>query len=337
MASPERNRGRLALVSGETHPQLAQDIANYLETTLGPIDFKTFANSEEYVRYEESVRGSEVFVIQSHAAINGKSVNDSIFQQRLLIDAARRGSAKEITAVAPYLAYLRQDRKARGREPISAAVTMQDLVRTGADRLMSVEIHTQQAQGFISEPFDPLTARYVLTDWIKNWMQEKELTPSEVTVVSPDAGRAGLVQQFAHDLGVGLAVIDKRHSVEVANHVDIVAILGEVAGRHCVIIDDMIDTGGTLVKSGEAIKTEHAASVTAMATHAILSSPAYERLTDSAIDKVVVTDTLPTEHHKEALGDQLEVVSVAPPIAAAIKEVYEKGSVSNIFKGQNYS
>ena len=334
MASPERNRGRLALVSGETHPQLAKDIADELGTKLDPVDLKTFANTENYVRFQESVRGSDVFVLQSHAAVGGKSVNDAIMEQRLLIDAARRGSAREITAVSPYLAYLRQDRKAKGREPISASMTIQDLIRSGANRIMSVDLHSEQAQGFINGPFDPLIAQEILTDWIKNWKSENRMKNSGVVLVSPDAGRAELVQDFAEEVGVDLAIIDKRRSKETRK-AEATGVLGEVAGRQCIIVDDMIDTAGTLAAAAKMLKEQRAIGVIAIATHGILSNPAAKNIKKSAIDKVVVTDTLPTQEHLERLGDKLEVVSMAPKIAEAIREVHEEGSVSKVFNGKN--
>lgn len=336
MTSPETDRGRLMLVSGETHPQLAKDIARELDTELDPVTLETFANSELYVRHKNSVRGADVFVIQSHAAIGGKSVNDSIMQQRLLIDAARRGSAKEITVVAPHFAYLRQDRKAKGREPISASMIIQDFVNSGAGRIMSVDIHSEQVQGFINKPFDALVAQQVLVDWIRNWKSENSKKNSEVVLVSPDAGRAELVEDFAQELNIDWVNIIKKRSKETRK-AEAVGVLGEVAGRHCIIVDDMIDTAGTLVAAAEMLKKKRAASVTAIATHGILSDPAAENITDSAIDRVVVTDTLPTEHHLERIGDTLEVVTMAPKIAAAIREVHEEGSVSEVFNGKNAS
>ncbi len=334
MASPEQNRGRLALVTGETHPQLAEDIAAELGTELDPVALKTFANSELYVRYQESVRGADVFVIQSHAATADMSVNDSIMQQRLLIDAARRGSAREITAVSPLLGYMRQDRKAKGREPISASLVIQDLISAGAERVMSVDLHSEQAQGFINKPFDPLIAQEVLVDWIRNWKSKNSKKDSEVVLVSPDAGRAELVADFAGELNIDWVTILKRRSKE-SHKAEAVGVLGEVAGRHCVIVDDMIDTAGTLAAAAEMLKKKRAASVTAIATHGILSNPAARNIKNSAIDKVVVTNTHPTDEHIARLGDKLEVVSMAPKIAEAIREVHEEGSVSKVFNGKN--
>lgn len=334
MASPEQSRGRLAIVSGETHPQLAEDVARELGTELDPVTLKTFANSEQYVRYQESVRGADVFVIQSHAAVGGRSVNDAIMQQRLLIDAARRGSAREITAVSPLLAYLRQDRKAKGREPISASMVIQDLVNSGAARIMSVDLHSEQAQGFVNQPFDPLIAQGVLVDWIRKWKSEKSKKNSEVVLVSPDAGRAELIEDFAGELNVDWVTIIKRRSKET-HKAEAVGLLGEVAGRHCVIVDDMIDTAGTLVGAADMLKRKRAASVTAIATHGILSNPASKNILGSKIDRVVVTDTHPTQDHQRRLGKKLEVVSMAPKIAEAIREVHEEGSVSKVFNGKN--
>ncbi len=334
MAAPEQNRGRLAIVSGETHPDLAKEVAEELKTELDPVVFKTFANSELYVRYENSVRGADVFIVQSHAATSEMSVNDSIMQQRLLIDAARRGSAREVTAVSPLLGYMRQDRKAKGREPISAALVIQDLINAGADRIMSVDLHSEQSQGFINKPFDPLIAQEVLVEWIRKWKSENSKKNSEVVLVSPDAGRAELVADYAGELNIDWVTILKRRSKETGK-TEAVGVLGEVAGRHCVIVDDMIDTAGTLAGAAEMLKKKRAASVTAIATHGILSNPAAKNINNSAIDKVVVTNTHPTDEHQERLGDKLEVVSMAPKIAQAIREVHEEGSVSKVFNGKN--
>lgn len=334
MASPEQNRGRLVLVSGETHLQLAEEVAEELGITLGSVTLKTFANSELYVRYNNSVRGADVFVMQSHAAVGNKSVNDSIMQQRLLVDAAGRGSARHVTVVAPHFAYLRQDRKALGREPISAALIAQDFVNAGAERVMSVDIHSEQVQGFIKKPFDALVAQELLVDWIKNWKSENQKKNSEVVLVSPDAGRTELVEDFSQELNIDWVNILKRRSKETHKS-EAKGVLGEVAGRHCIIVDDMIDTAGTLVAAAEMLKEKRAASVIAIATHGILSDPAVENITDSAIDKVVVTNTLPTDSPKEQLGSTLEVLSMAPLIAATIREVHEEGSVSKVFGGKN--
>ena|SRR3990167_9013355 len=336
MASPNKNTHRLSLVGGDANPQLAKDIATELELKLDPTTLTTFSNGEEYGVYEDSVRGADVFVIQTHASLKGWSINDSIMQQRLLLDAARRASAHEVIAVSPYLGYSRQDRKSRPREPISAAVTLKDLVTAGADRVMTVDMHSQQIQAVIDKPFDHLTAQGVLVDWLIKYIDSNRQSKEEVVIVSPDSGRAKLVEDFAEDVGVDWATVLKKRS-KITRKPEAVGIMGDVVGRHCVILDDMIDTAGTLAAAAEMLKNERASSVMAMATHGILSGNAIENINNSPIELVVVTDTLPTDVHKENLEDKLEIASMAPKIAEAIREVHEDGSVSEVFKGKNAS
>ncbi|MEF3405639.1 ribose-phosphate diphosphokinase [Agromyces sp. CCNWLW203] len=313
---------RLVLVSGRAHPSLANEIAAELGAELVPTDARTFANGEIYARYDESVRGSDAFVIQSHTA----PINEWLMEQLIMIDALKRASAKRITVVAPFYPYARQDKKGRGREPISARLVADLFKAAGADRIMSIDLHAAQIQGFFDGPVDHLFAMPVLLEEFKN-----SLDPSTLTVVSPDMGRVRVADIWSDKLGAPLAIIHKRRDPLVPNQVSVHEIIGPVEGRVCLLVDDLIDTGRTIVKAAEALKAAGAIGVVVAATHAVFSNPATEILRSDVIDRVVVTDTLPVPEEKR--WDRLTVLPIAPLLARAIHEVFEDGSVTSMFDG----
>jgi ribose-phosphate pyrophosphokinase len=316
-------RRRIELVSGRSHPALAKEIADQLDVELGEANLREFSNGEIHCRYGKSMRGSDVFIIQTHCG----PVNDSIMEHLIMIDAAKRASAKRITAVAPYYGYSRQDRKATGREPITAKLVADMLSVAGADRVVSVDLHSGQIQGFFDVPFDHLTAAPVLVDYLRKEGAE------DLVVVAPDAGRVKVAERFSQHLSSDLAVVHKRRPSGTANEVEALQVVGDVSGRRCVLIDDMIDTAGTIVAAADLLIERGADEVWCMATHAVLSDPAVDRLKNSALTKVVVTNTLPVP--PEHQFDKLEVLSVAKLISDAIGAVFEDTSVSEIFGGEN--
>jgi ribose-phosphate pyrophosphokinase len=320
---------KLHIVSGRANLPLALEIADDLGVPLGEANCGDFANSEIHCRFGESVRGMDVFIIQSHGASGSMSINDTIFEHLQMVDAARRASAKRITAVMPFFGYGRQDRKAEGREPISAKLVANMFAVAGADRLMSVDLHSGQIQGFFDGPFDHLVAMPVLVDYLQSNMGD------DIVVVSPDAGRVKVAERYANVLHADLAIVHKRRVKGAKHVVEAKEVVGNVAGRTCVLIDDMIDTGGTLIAAAEQLVEQGASQVCAAATHGVLSGPAIDRLKNSAIGKVVVTDTLPLPPEKQI--DKIEVLSVARVIADAIDAVFEDTSVSEIFGGANQS
>ncbi|MFC7622609.1 ribose-phosphate diphosphokinase [Microlunatus sp. GCM10028923] len=312
------------LFSGRAYPALADEVAQLMNVDIVPTRSLNYANSEIYVRFEESVRGCDAYVIQSHAA----PVNEWVMEQLIMVDALKRASAKRITVVAPFYPYARQDKKHAGREPISARL-IADLYKTaGADRLMSVDLHAAQIQGFFDGPVDHLWALPVLSNYV-----ESKYDTSEMTVVSPDAGRVRLADMWTDKLNCALAIIHKRRDPNVANTVAVHEVVGEVEGRVCLLVDDMIDTAGTICQAAEALMERGAKSVIAAATHPVLSGPAVDRLTASAFEEVIVTNTLPIPEERHF--DRLTVLSIAPLIARAITEVFEDGSVTSLFNGQS--
>lgn len=315
---------RLALVSGRAHQGLAEEVATLLGTSLVPTTAYDFANGETFVRFEESVRGVDAFVIQAHPA----PINHWLMEQLLMVDALKRASAKRITVVAPFFPYARQDKKHKGREPISARLVVDLFKAAGANRIMSVDLHSPQIQGFFDGPVDHLWALPMLADYVKEkWGHE------ELTVVSPDSGRVRVADIWADRLGAPLAIIHKRRDPNVPNQVSVHELVGEVEGRTCLLVDDMIDTGGTIVAAAKALKENGAKRVIVAATHAVLSHPAVERLSDESIDAVVVTNTLPITPDKEFAN--LTVLSIAPLIAKAITAVFGDDSVTSLFPGQS--
>ncbi len=312
----------LLLFSGRAFVELAEEVATALGVTVVPTTAYDFANGEIFVRFNESVRGCDAFVLQSHTA----PINTWVMEQLLMVDALKRASAKRITVVLPFYPYARQDKKHRGREPISARL-IADLFRTaGADRLMAVDLHTSQIQGFFDGPVDHLFALPLLADYVQErWGREN------LVVVSPDAGRVRVAERWTDRLGCGLAIIHKRRDPNVPNEVKVGEVVGDVAGKTCILVDDMIDTGGTITKAAELLFDHGAADVIVTATHGVLSGPAIERLKNSRISEVVVTNTLPI--HETVRFDNLTVLSIAPLLARAIQAVFEDGSVTELFDG----
>ncbi|MFE6506361.1 ribose-phosphate diphosphokinase [Nocardioides sp. NPDC057767] len=314
---------QLMLFSGRAHPVLAEEVADLLGTKLTPTSAYDFANSEIYVRYEESVRGSDAFVIQSHTA----PINQWLMEHLIMVDALKRASAKRITVVMPFWGYSRQDKKHRGREPISARLVADMFKTAGADRIISVDLHADQLQGYFDGPVDHLMALPLLTDYIKDKYGNQPLA-----VVSPDAGRIKVAERWAARLGgAPLAFIHKTRDINRPNETVANRVVGEVKDRICILTDDMIDTGGTIVKAADALMADGAAGVIICATHAILSDPAVDRLKNSTAIEVVITNTLPVPEEKQF--DKLTTLSIAPMVARAIREVFEDGSVTSMFDG----
>src|SRR5439155_13643806 len=299
------------------------EIAAHLDVTLGEANLSQFANGELHCRFGESIRGSDVFILQTHS----RPVNEAVMEQLIMIDAAKRASAKRITAVCPFYGYARQDRKASGREPITAKLVADMLRTAGANRVVSVDLHSGQIQGFFDGPVDHLTAMPVLVEYLQQNYQE------DIVVVAPDAGRVKVAERFSQHLHADLAIVHKRHVKGRANVVEARDVVGEVDGRCCVLIDDMIDTAGTVVAAAEILKEKGAEDVIAAATHGVLSDPALDRLKNSVISKVVITNTLPLPDDRRI--DKIEVLSVSPIIADALDAVFEDASVSEIFGGEN--
>ena len=320
---------RLHLFSGRANPQLAKEIGEHLGVELGDPGLIDFANGEIKCRFQESVRGGDVFIIQSHAGADGMTVNDAIMEQLIMIDAARRASAKRITAVAPFYGYARQDRKAAGREPITARLLADLMFNAGAERLVSIDLHSGQIQGFFEGPVDHLTAAPVLIDYLGG------VIPKQSVIVSPDTGRVKVAERYAKRLGCEVASIYKRRSLHVANEVEALGVMGDVDGRTCVIIDDMIDTAGTICSAVDTLLDQGATEVMAATTHAVFSGPAVDRLKNSQLSKVIVTNTVPLPTEKQF--DALHVLSVAGVFADALESVFEDTSVSEIFDGENLS
>ncbi len=310
----------LMLFSGRAYPDLAREVAELMGVELVPSRLISYANSEIYVRYEESVRGSDAFVIQSHSA----PVNEALMEQLIMVDALKRASAKRITVIAPFYPYARQDKKHMGREPISARLVA-DLYRAaGADRIMSVDLHASQIQGFFDGPVDHLSGLPVLCDYVT-----QRYASDNVTVVSPDAGRVRLADVWSDTLRAPLAIIHKRHDPRKANQVQVREVVGDVEGRVCLLVDDMIDTAGTICQAAAALSERGAAKVIAACTHAVFSGPAVERLNAAPFEEIIVTNTLPTPTRDQV--DKLTVLSIAPLLARAIHEVFEDGSVTSLF------
>jgi len=316
---------RLQLFSGRSNRPLAEAIASHLKVELGDDNLSEFASGEVHCRFGESIRGADVFIIQTHA----RPVNEAIMEMLIMIDAAKRASAKRITAVCPYYGYSRQDRKASGREPITAKLVADMLMTAGVDRVVSLDLHSGQIQGFFNVPVDHLTAMPVLTEWVLDNIGR------DVVIVSPDAGRTKVAERFAQLVDADAASIWKRRRPDRANEAEALRVMGEVDGRVCVLVDDMIDTAGTICSAAALLKEYGATDVFAMATHGVLSDPAIDRLKNSVISKVVITDTLPLP--PDRLIDKIEVLSVASIIADALDAVFEDSSVSDIFGGHNQS
>ena len=313
----------LMLFSGRSHPELTGEIAREIGITVSPTDIRDFADGEIYARFEESVRGCDAFVVESMTT----PINHWLMETLVMCDALKRGSAKRITIVVPYYPYARQDKKSRGREPISARLVA-DLYKTaGADRILTVDLHTSQIQGFFDGPVDhlfalPLLAEHVMANY----------DPSDITVVAPDSGRVRVAERWTDRLGgTPLAFIHKTRDISVANSVVANRVVGDVKGRTCILVDDMIDTAGTITKAAEALFNDGAAKVVVAATHGVLSGPAVDRLKNSSISEIVLTNTLPIGPDQQF--DKLTVLSIAPLVARAISEVFADGSVTSLFDG----
>ena len=320
---------RLMIFSGTANRPLAEEVATHLGMKLSDVEIREFANSEQYVRFGDSVRGCDAFVIQSHCA----PVDYHLMQQLHMIDALKRASAKRITAVSPFYPYARQDKKTRSREPIAGKMVADFYEAAGTDRVLSVDLHTGQIQGFFDVPFDHLTALPLLADHFADMLED------DFVIVSPDTGRVRLAEKWVqymhefHGLNGHVAFLQKKRESTIGNVSKTLAVVGEVEDRTCVIADDMIDTAGTLVNGAEALIAAGAADVYAAATHPVLSDPATDRIKNSGIHQVVVTNTLPIPSEKEI--DKLVVLSIAPTIAQTIKAVFEEESVSELFHGEN--
>jgi ribose-phosphate pyrophosphokinase len=316
-------RRHLMLFGGRASRELSHEVAQHLGIECGSVDIRDFSNGETYARFGESVRGTDAFVIQTHAS----PVNERIMEQLIMIDALKRASAKRISAVMPYYGYSRQDKKARSREPITAKLVADMFQVAGADRLITVDLHSGQVQGFFDGPVDHLTALPLLADYIRSHHER------DLVVVAPDAGRVKTAEKMAGVLGCPLAFLHKRRSREVADTVEVREVVGEVAGLHCVLIDDEIATAGTIVQGAEVLMARGADRVTAAATHGVFSGPAIDRLKNSPIAEVVVTNTLPLPEEKRI--DKIVSLSIAGILAGAIRAVFEDASVSEIFNDQN--
>ena len=323
----QETQKKLALFAGRSSEELAQAVADELGIGLGDANIAEFANGEIHCRFATSVRGSDVFILNTHSAWEDGTINDSLIEHLVMVDAAKRASAKRITVVAPFYGYGRQDRKAAGREPITAKLIANMFRAAGASRLVSIDLHSGQIQGFFDGPVDHLTAMPVLVDYLR------ELGTEDLVVVSPDAGRVKVAERYANQLGASLAIVHKRRIVDKKNMVEAKDVVGDVDGKVCVLIDDMIDTGGTIVAAAEQLVEKGAKSVFAATTHPVLSGPAVDRLKNSPIEKVIVTNTLPLGPEKTF--DKLVVLSIAGILARAIEAVFMDTTVSEIFDGNN--
>jgi ribose-phosphate pyrophosphokinase len=319
---------RMMIFAGSSYQDLAHEVAEHLGMRVGDVQLSKFANGELYARFEESVRGADVFVLQSHHSIPGMSINDLIIEQLVMLDALKRASAKRTVAVIPYYGYSRSDKKARSREAIAARMVADLYEAVGVDRIMSVDLHTGQIQGFFRNPFDHLTALPLLEQWIT-----ENTDPNRRVIVSPDAGRVRLTEKFAGHLGAPIAILHKRRDPTRHNVAETLDVIGDVEGRTAVLIDDMIDTAGTIVGAAALLMERGAERVIACATHPLFSGPAVERLTNSVIERVVVTNTIPLPADLQM--DKLVVLSIAPILASALRAVFEDESVSEIFRGEN--
>lgn len=310
----------MAVFSGSVAPELAEKIADHLGVSLGNVKLEKFANGEIYARYLESVRGADVFIIQSVA---GEHVNDALMELLIMADAAKRASARTITAVITHYGYARQDRKAAAREPITAKLVANLITTSGITRVMTIDLHQGQIQGFFDMPVDHLTALPILADYFK----AKNFPEGEVCVVSPDVGRAKAAKKLSDMLEADLAIMHKGRPGH--NKAEITALIGDVEGKICIINDDMIDTGGTIAAAADTLKAQGAKEVYICCTHPVFSGPAYDRLENADVTEVVACDTIPVPLDRQ--NGKIKIVSVAPLFARAISNVYDNGSVSDLF------
>jgi len=318
------SRKRLMLFSGSSNEPLAEEVARILGIHLGGVERSVFANGEIYIHYTESVRGADCFVIQSHT----HPINFHIMEQLIMIDALRRASAKRITAVMPFYGYARQDKKGRPREPISARLMGDLFLTAGADRIASVDLHTGQIQGFVDVPFDHLTALHLFVDYLQKRVD------GPTTIVSPDSGRVKLASRYAGHLGALVAFVHKRRRTDIRNEVAALEVVGDVEGRHCIVVDDMIDTAGTVTAAANLLKERGALSVRVVATHGVLSPPAIDRLKNAPIEETIISNTLPVPEDARRL-EKLTILSIGPVLAGVVDAIFSDASVSAIFKGEN--
>jgi len=318
------SRNRMMLFTGGANIPLAEEVAETLGVALGELERSRFANGEIYVRPAESVRGADCYVIQSHC----DPINDHIMEQLITIDALNRASARRITAVMPFFGYSRQDKKVRPREPITARLVGDLFMTAGADRLVSVDLHTGQLQGFIHKPFDSLTALPIITEYLSERLE------GPTTVLSPDAGGVKRAERYARFLDASVAFVYKRRDAVLHNVSEALEMAGSVAGRHVVIVDDMIDTAGTVTNAAEMVRHQGAVSVRIAATHGVFSEPALDLLKNAPVEEVIVTNTLPVAEEVLEL-DKLQVLSIAPILAETLQAIFMDSSVSEIFLGEN--
>jgi ribose-phosphate pyrophosphokinase len=317
---------RLMVVSGRANPELAHRIASKLGVELAAVTLRTFSNGEVYCRFDESVRGADVFLVQPTCGnpVTGVNANDALMELLLMIDAAAGASAHRVIAVTPWYGYSRQDKKSMGREPISARLVARALEGAGADRVLAMDLHAGQIQGFFQKPVDHMTAMFMLTQYFRDMHLE------DLVVVSPDAGRVKLAKKFAEKVGAELAILNKeRPAQQVA---EIAYVIGEVKDRTAVIVDDMIDTAGTLRAAAETVMDEGARRVFAAATHPVLSGRAFENLAAAPFEQIVVTDTIPL---REGAPENIKVLSVADLLTDTIRRIFTDESVSEVFGGEN--
>ena len=315
---------KMLIFSGSSNTELAQKVATNLGTELAEVERKSFASGEIYLRLADSVRGADCFVMQSHSG----DINKTIMEQLLLVDALKRASAKRITAVLPFYPYSRQDKKALPREPISARLIGDMFVAAGVDRLVSIDLHTQQIQGFVDQPFDHLTAMPLFVDYFKEKFNEP------ISIISPDAGGVKRATTFAKHLEAYVGFVHKKRDPKIHNEVKSFTVIGEVEDRHAILLDDIIDTGGTIAAASRILKERGALSVNVAATHGIFSDGSVEILQDAPIDNIVVTDTLLQNGNSSQLGN-VKVLSVSTIIANALTSIFTDDSVSALFMGEN--
>jgi ribose-phosphate pyrophosphokinase len=317
---------RLMLFSGRANPELAARIAGKLEVELGPVELRTFSNGEVYCRYQESIRGSDVFIVQptcGNPELN-LTANDALMELMVMIDAAVGASAHRVIAVTPWYGYSRQDKKSAPREPITSRLVARMLESAGVDRVLTMDLHSGQIQGFFAKPCDHMTALFILTQYVQ------DLGLDDLVVVAPDVGRVKLAEKFRDKIGADLAVLTKeRPAQQVA---EISYVIGEVEGKTAVLVDDMIDTGGTLKAAAQTVRDAGAKRIFVAATHAVLSGNAFENLASSGFEEIVVTDTIPL---RAGAPDNIRVLSCADLLTDSIRRIFTDDSVSEVFGGEN--
>lgn len=325
MTAEMEKRKRMAVFSGSSNLKLADEIAQELGISLGNVKLEKFANGEIYARYQESVRGADVFIVQSVCSSpNGFDVNDNLMELLIMIDAAKRASAHSVSAVITHYGYARQDRKAAPREPITAKLVADLLTAAGADNIIAIDLHQDAIQGFFDKPVNHMTAMPIFVDYF----EQKGFKSEELCVVSPDVGRAKAAKKFSTLLDCDIAIMHKDRPKH--NQAEITALIGDVTDKICILNDDMIDTGGSLVAAAATLKAKGAAEVYACATHGLFSGPAYERLENSCIEEVVVTNAVPVPLARQT--GKIKVLSIAPLFAQTIDVVYNNGSIGKLFE-----